>query len=210
MSQWDRPLKNAQMIRALLLIFDGSRTWERIKLAQAGVARISFLFLLPLLAITNGAEYAGLVRLGAERGALGSVTAVPERLALQYVLVHVAGMLLLLYIGSFILRTIGGSFHRRHSYTECFTTLTYSLSPLLLMRIADAFPQVPTWACYGVGIFLALSIFYRGLPTIMKPDPSNALGLFMFCSFLLTAATGLIHFLATQVLEERIRLPVPV
>jgi hypothetical protein len=31
----------------------------------------------------------------------------------------------------------------------------------------------------------------------------------MFCSFLLIAATGLLHFLATQVLEERIRLPMP-
>jgi hypothetical protein len=195
------------MIRALLLIFDGSRTWERIKLAHAGVARISILFLLPLLVLTNGAEYVGLVRLGAARGPLGSITAVPEHLAQQYVVVQVAGMLLLLYIGSLILQKIGSSFHRRHSYTECFTTLTYSLSPLLLLRIADAFPQVPTWACYGVGIFLAISIFYRGIPTIMKPDPSNALGLFIFCSFLLIAATGLIHFVATQVLEERIRLP---
>jgi len=197
------------MIRALLLIFDGSRTWQRIKLTQPGVARISILFLLPLLVLTCGAEYAGLLRLGAERGALGSVTAVPESLALQYVLVYAAGMLLLLYLGSFILQKIGASFHRRHSYIECFTTLTYSLSPLLLMRIVDAFPHVPTWVCYGVGIFLAVSILYRGIPTIMKPDPSNALGLFMFCSFLLIAATGLLHFLATQVLEERIRLPMP-
>src|SRR5678816_2454631 len=197
------------MIRALMLIFDGSRSWERIKLAQAGVARISFLFLLPMLILTSGAEYAGLIKLGAEHGALGSVVAVPERLARQYTLLHVVGTLLLVYLGSFILQKLGASFHRRHSYMECFTTLTYSLSPLLLMRIADAFPQVPTWACYGVGIFLAISIFYRGLPTIMKPDPSNALGLFMFCSFLLIAATGLIHFLGTQVLEEHIRLPIP-
>ena len=193
-----------------MLIFNGSKTWERIKLAQAGVARISFLFLLPLILLTSGAEFAGLVRLGATRGALGSVTSVPERLALQYVLVHLAGMLLLIYVGSYILQKIGESFHRHHSYTECFTTLTYSLSPLFLLRIPDAFPDVPTWACYGIGIFFALSILYRGIPTIMKPDPSNALGLFMFCSFLLIAATGLIHFVATQVLEERIRLPIPI
>ena len=195
------------MIRALMLIIDGSRTWERIKLAQAGVARITFLFLLPLIVLTSGAEFAGLVRLGAERGALDSITAVPESLALPYVLVHVAGMLLLLYVGSFVLQKIGTSFHRRHSYAECFTTLTYSLSPLCLARIPDAFPQVQTWVCYGVGIFLALSIFYRGIPTILKPDPSNALGLFMFCSFLLVASTGLLHFVGTQVLAERIRLP---
>jgi hypothetical protein len=37
----------------------------------------------------------------------------------------------------------------------------------------------------------------------MKPDPSNALGLFMLCSLLLLVATGLAHFVAQLVLEER-------
>lgn len=194
------------MIRALLLIFDGSRTWERIKTDQAGVVKISLLFLLPVLVLSCGAEFAGLVKLGAERGALGSTKAVSIPLAIRYESVHVAGMLITLYLGSMVLQKIGASFHRRHSYTECFTTLVYSLSPVLLLRIPDAFPSIPTWACFGVGIFLAISVFYRGVPTIMKPDPSNALGLFMFCSFLLIAGTGLIHFLSTLVLHEQLTL----
>lgn len=194
------------MIRAFLLIVDGSRTWERIKAEQAGVGAISLRFLLPLLLMTSGTEVAGLHRYGAALGALGGVVPIELGLALRYELLHVVALLLLLYVGSILLQKIGASFHRRHSYKECFTTLTYSLSPLMLMRIPDAFPPVPTWVCYGVGIFLALSIFYRGIPTIMKPDPSNALGLFMFCSFLLLAFTGLIHFLGTLVLSGQLRL----
>jgi hypothetical protein len=191
------------MIRALLLIFDGSRTWERIKADQAGVAGISLRFLLPLLLLTAGAEVAGLTRFGAERGSFGRVVPISLELALQYEAVHVIGLLLLIYLGALLLQNIGASFHRRHSYTECFTTLCYSLSPLLLMRIPDAFPSVPSWACYGVGIFLAVCLLYRGVPTILKPDPSNALGLYMLCAFLLIAATGIIHFVSTLVLSEQ-------
>jgi hypothetical protein len=189
-----------------MLIFAGSRTWERIKEDQANVARVTASFLVPLLLLGYGAEVAGLVRFGAERGAFGSVTPISTELALRYAGVHAGCLLLLLFVGAIALQKIGASFHRRHSYTECFTTLTYSLSPLILMRIPDAFPTVPTWACYGVGIFLALSHFYRGVPTILKPDPSNALGLFMVCAFLLMALTGLAHFLGTAVLHEQLRL----
>jgi hypothetical protein len=192
------------MIRALLLIVDGSKTWERIKIQQWGVARISLLFLLPLLVLTHGAEAYGMLRLGAEQGALGRIGPIAQRLVLKYELFQIAGALVILYAGSVALQAIGASFHRRHSYTECFTTLTYSLSPLWILRLPDAFPSVPTWACYAVGIFLALSVFYRGVPFIMRPDPSNALGLFMFCSFVLIGATGLVHYLATLVLDERI------
>ena len=194
------------MIRAVLLIVNGSRTWERIKVEQSSVTAISMRFLLPLLLLTSGAEVAGLTRFGAERGAMDRLLAVGMELALRYELLHVVALLLILYGGSVVLQKIGATFHRRHSYTECFTTLTYSLSPIMLMRIADAFPSVPTWACYGVGIFLGLSIFYRGVPTILKPDPSNALGLFMFCSFVLIAVTGLVHFLGIQVINEQLRI----
>jgi len=194
------------MIRALMLIIVGSQTWERIKADQDSVAAISLRFLLPLTLLTSAAEVAGLVRFGAERGAMGHVVPIDLPLALRYELLQVGALWLILYVGSVILQKIGASFHRRHSYTECFTTLTYSLSPLMLLRIPDGYPSVPTWACYGVGMFLALSIFYRGVPTILKPDPSNALGLFMFCSFLLVAATGLVHFVATLVLSEQLRL----
>ena len=56
----------------------------------------------------------------------------------------------------------------------------------------------------GIGIFLALSFLYRGIPVVMQPDPSNALGLFLFCSILLLGATGLAHFVAVLVLDEKL------
>ena len=125
-------------------------------------------------------------------------------LLLRYELVQAGLSVGIVYLGSFALQTIGASFHRRHSYQECFTTLAYSMSPLYLVRVLDGVPAIDTWACYAIGIFLVLSLFYRGIPFIMRPDPSNALGLFVFCSFLLLMATALAHWVATLVLQEKL------
>src|SRR6266536_6492873 len=58
----------ACMIRALLLLFDSSRTWEAIKNDRHTVVRLSLSFLLPWLLLTCLGEALGLMRLGVERG----------------------------------------------------------------------------------------------------------------------------------------------
>src|SRR5262245_23430538 len=112
------------MIRALLLIFDGARTWEAIKDAQHGVARISVSFLFPLLLLSALGEAAGMLKLGVEHGALNIKVVKPALdLVLRYELLQVVCTLIIVYLGAVALRMIGMSFHRRHSYKECFTTL---------------------------------------------------------------------------------------
>jgi hypothetical protein len=51
---------------------------------------------------------------------------------------------------------------------------------------------------------LAISLFYRGLPRVLKPDPSNALGVYLLCSMLIVVLTALTHFLVTAILDEKI------
>jgi len=194
----------ACMIRALLLLFDSSRTWEAIKNDRHTVVRLSLSFLLPWLLLTCLGEALGLMRLGVERGEVTErLVKIPGELALRYELTHAVLSLVIVYLGAVALQAIGASFQRRHSYTECFTILAYSLSPLFLLRLLDGVPAINTWVCYGIGIFFALSLLYRGIPFVMRPDPSNALGLFLCCSFLLLGTTGLAHFVAVQVLEEK-------
>jgi hypothetical protein len=192
------------MLRALLLVVDPSRTWEAIKNDQHSVLRLSFQLVIPLLLVTAVGEALGFMHLGVEHGQVtATVVKAPLDLAVRYEVVQAASTLFIIYAGSALLKVIGASFHRRHSYTECFTTLGYCITPLLLLRLLDGVPAVNTWFCYGIGIFFAISLLYRGIPFIMKPDPSNALGLFMLCSLLLLVTTGLAHFVAQLVLEER-------
>jgi hypothetical protein len=193
------------MIRALLLIFDPSGRWEALKAAQPSVARVSAVSLIPLVLLTAAAEAYLIMRLGIDRGTISIklIQPAPALLA-RYELAQLFSSLLIVYLGAAGLQKIGISFHRRHSYRECFTMLAYSITPLLLARVASGFPALNTWACYGVGAFLMLSLFYRGIPFILRPDPSNALGLCVFCSVLMLGSTALTHYLARLVLEEKL------
>jgi len=197
------------MIRALMLIFDPATTWEKIETGPKDVVRIFFLFLLPLILFSGVAEAAGLIHFGLTRTSLGSD--LPTRhvkvnppLALRYEAAQIIFGLVIVFGGALLYRKIGEGFHRRHSYTETFATLAYSISPLFLVRILDALPAFNTWVCWGIGITLSIAALYRGIPRVMKPDPSNALGLYLLCSLLLIATSGLAHFFANLILQEKL------
>jgi Yip1-like protein len=193
------------MIKALLLIFDPVGTWEKIENAHHRVMTIFLLFLLPLMLLTSAVEGCALMKFGDERGSVNQrIVKIPLQVALRYGAVQLVLGFAVVFGGAWLVRSIGAGFHRRHTYTECFTTLAYSLSPLFLARLLDAVPALNTWVCWGIGILLSLSALYRGIPRIMKPDPSNALGLYLISSLTLIIITGLTHFVTMLVLEEKI------
>jgi Protein of unknown function (DUF1282). len=193
------------MINAILLIFDPANTWERIEKSQRKVWAVFFLFLLPLLLFVSVVEGYALVRFGEKQsGIIERIVPISQELATRYETAQFCLSLLIIFGGAWLLKKTGESFHRRHTYKEAFTTLAYSLSPLFLMRILDGWPEINTWICWGIGIFLSVAAFYRGVPRIMKPDPSNALGVYLLGVMMLILITGLAHFLAVQVLEEKI------
>ena len=196
------------MIKALMLIFDPANTWEKIDTGPRDVGRVFFLFLLPLMLLASVAETWGLLHFGLDRSTMSDLPArhskVSPELAFRYQAVQFAFGLVLVFGGALLYRKIGESFHRRHSYADTFATLAYSVSPLFLLRILDGLPLLNTWVCWGIGITLSVAALYRGIPRIMKPDPSNALGLYLLCSLLLIVVSGLAHFLAGLVLQEKI------
>jgi ABC-type Na+ efflux pump permease subunit len=99
---------------------------------------------------------------------------------------------------------MGQGFHRRHSYSESFAALGYSLGPFFLARLLSAIPSINSWIPYTIGILLAVSALYKGIPRVMKPDPSSALGLYIMTSLGLIVITALAHFLLLQVLDQNI------
>jgi hypothetical protein len=194
------------MIRALMLIVNPAGTWEKIESDPRNVARTFFLFLLPLMLLSSAAEAWGLLHFGRERSIFADLPArriaVSPELALRFEAVQFAFGLLIVFGGALVYKKIGEGFHRRHSFAETFITLANSMSPLFLLRILDGLPSLNTWVCWGIGITLSVAALYRGIPRIMKPDPSNALGLYLLCSLLLIAISGLAHFLANLVLQR--------
>lgn len=194
------------MITALLLIFDASRTWERIGSSpEQRVSRVFLAYLFPIWLLSIVGESLGLLKLGMWEGELAPrLTHPSQALVIRYEIVQTLLDLLIIFGGALFLKKLGDSFHRKHAYAQCFATLGYCLGPLFLVRVLDGVPAINTWICYAVGIILAVSALYRGIPYVMKPDPSNALGLYMITSFALIITTGLAHFLAVQVLEQKV------
>jgi hypothetical protein len=112
--------------------------------------------------------------------------------------------LVICFGGAWLIQKVSESFHRKHAYRDCFATLGYSLGPYFLCRMLDGWPVMHTWVAWAIGVVLALAVFYRGLPRVLRPDPSNALGAYLLSALIIVAMTGMAHLLATRILEEQI------
>ena len=193
------------MIKALLLILDPENTWGKIEQNPPGVASVLFSYLLPLLLLGTAVEIWGMMKLGYDKGKFVERRVILEQdMAIRYGSAQVGLGLLTAFLGAWAFRKTSQGFHRRHSYRETFTPIAYSLGPIYLARMLDGLPGVNTWICWGLGALLGISVLYRGIPRLMKPDPSNALGLYLTCSFLFLVLTGIAHYLAQMVLQEKL------
>jgi hypothetical protein len=180
------------MIKALLLLFAPASTWDSIARAKRGVAYVLLTCVLPLLILSSAVEAYGLHHWGKWQGAVPHL----KTLSVSEAIVFEAGQfvftLLLIVINAVLLRSVGGTFHGRHTFAQAFTTVGYGLSPLFLARLLNAFSDVPPWLSWAVGIIVVMGILYHGVPKVMEPDPAHAFGLYLMSVLLLLLTTGLL------------------
>jgi len=197
------------MLKAFLLIFDPAATWEKIADEQRSVGYVSGIFLLPLLLLSVATEGCLLSVFGHAVGPMNSIIPIDLDVILRYGGTVVILTLAIVVGGAFLLTRMGESFHSRHSFQGCFVTLAYSISPLILSHVIDGFPAINTWICYTIGILLSVSLLYRGIPRTLRPEPSNALGMYLFSAVFIIIASGLAHYVSTLVASEQILTHTP-
>ena len=194
------------MVRAILLIFEPVAAWNRILRAERRTAFILLAHLLPLLLLTSFCEGYGLVHWGKPRGVLREITQ-PKYFTHGEAVLFEAGQLLLslavVFVGAGMLRSVAETFCARNTYTDAFSVVAYGLSPLFLLRIADAAPQLSPWVSWTVGILLSIGALYHGVPRMMEPDPSHAFGLFVISSVVLVLISGMVRFVTWWYLAGR-------
>src|ERR1035441_7149499 len=83
------------MIKALLLIFDPTATWEGIARARRSLVFVLVVYLIPLLLLASVAEGYGLVDSGNWQGEIGRIKKFPVR---EAVIIEAAQFLLALVI----------------------------------------------------------------------------------------------------------------
>lgn len=192
------------MIKTFQLLYHPAVTWERIDKEQRSVAQIFVGFFLPWLLASTLFEGACLLAFGDAVGPMDNVVRIGFWTMLRYEVVTILLYLTLLFGGALLLSSMGTSFHSRSTFQGCFTTLAYSLSPMFVVRFFDGCPAISTWLCYAVGILLSISYVYRGLPRTLRPEPSNALGMYIFIAVFLIIATGLSHYIGTLIIQDKI------
>src|SRR2546426_6620040 len=184
------------MIKALLLIFEPIATWEKIFRARRSVILIFLLYVLPLLVLSSAAEAYGLHHWGKVQGQ-GGIERL-KKFSINEVLIFEAAEMLLFVLIIFacaqLVKSIGETFHGRHTYNQAFTTVAYGLGPLLLFRCLDAFPGISPWVSWPIGIILSIGVLYQGVPRMLEPDPPHAFGLYFMSALLLFLITGLTRF----------------
>lgn len=194
------------MLKALQLIFEPSATWLSIAQAKRSVWQVMLMYLIPTMLIAGALEAWGLKTLGNEPSTTAFVERTAQPVALEtiirYEISQAVLMLAVLFLLPLLLNALMRSLHCKATYTVVFTTIAYSLGPVFLMMAVDGVPYVNSWICRGIGALLAAKVFYVGLVRVIKPEPTNALGIYLTGSFLIFAFVGLAHFVALQVLEN--------
>jgi hypothetical protein len=191
------------VIKALLLIIAPIRTWEGIVRARRSLGFILAIYLLPLLLVTSAAEGYGLVHWGKWQGEFRHLKMFP---AGEVVLVEAAQILLSLavvFIGAKLVKLVGETFHGRHTYTQAFTAVAYSLGPLFLLRLLDAYARISPWVAWAIGICLTVAVLYQALPRMLHPDPSHALGLYLMGALLLVLISGMARFVTAAYVQGK-------
>jgi hypothetical protein len=194
------------MIKALLLIFDPAGTWDGIMRTRRSLVFILFTFLCPFLLFVCAVEGYGLVHLGKTRGFGGRAHLFTTG---EAVIIEAAQFLVsiaLVFLGAQLVKSIGETFHGRHTLTQSFAAVAYGLGPLFLLRLGDAFSPDPVWipwVTFSVGMLFTIAVLYHGVPRMMEPDPSHAFGLFLMSSLLLLLIMGLFRFVMSWYLQGK-------
>jgi hypothetical protein len=144
------------------------------------------------------------MRWGERRGALEYVVKISSASAIRYAAAQTILLLASIVVGAQVLQWITHSFQVRTSYAQCFTLLAYGFSPIVLSRLLDAVPALPTWLCWTAGALLSYSMLYHGVALMLRPEQTKGFGLYLVSVILVILSSGLSHFIALAVLHGKI------
>src|SRR5262245_42838875 len=122
------------MIKALLLIAFPIPTWERIATAKRSWFTILLTYFLPFVILTCVVEGDGLVKWGKPRGKIPHDIQFTMSHAIKYEVAKAVIFVGVVFILAVLIKSLGETFHGRHSFNQAFTVAAYGLGPLLLFH----------------------------------------------------------------------------
>jgi hypothetical protein len=189
------------MILPLWLLIEPSRAWDYTARRRLGLGRLLFTMLLPYLVLSALLEGAGLHYWGKQRNETLQRYrfSLPEVTGFEILQVLLTALAILLT--ALAVRAVARSVHGRQTFQQTFTVTALATSHLIFAQTLNAFPVIPPWVAWCLGIALVARALYLGIPRVLQPDPPNAFGLYLMGLLLLTAATGLARFFTAAYLS---------
>lgn len=173
------------------MFFDPATGWRLASEAGRSWSRLIFLHALPLLLVGCVAEGYGMLRWGKHVGEFGATRHFELPDVVRYEAVRFSLAVLLVLVVAALVRVLANTFHARNDFRPAFTVAVFGLGPVLLLRIADAFPAVNMWVSWGIGAVLAAAVLYQGIPRVLRADPAHAIGLYLSSAMLVLLGSGL-------------------
>ncbi len=172
--------------------------------ANRSVWATLLVFLLPLILFSSSIESYALTRWGYQRGQFDGVATASQGQALRYGLTQLILELTMVFIGAQLLQWLVDTSSDRRTYTRCFTTVAYSLSPLFLSHLFDSIPGLNTWVCWTIGMTLSASALYLAIPRVLQPDQTKGFGVYLVSLLELTLLSGICHLIVLSTLDGRV------
>jgi hypothetical protein len=194
----------ARMIKALFLIFETCPAWDRVVAAKRGLAFVLGIYLLPMMLITSVVEAWGLEHWGKWQPHIQEVRHFSRTEVVSYETVQFILLLSAMFISARFIQTVTKTFHGRQTLTQSFTAVAYGLSPMFLCKLLDISSSMNPLITWAIGITMSVWILYQGLPRVLMPDPTHALGLYMVTALMLFLATGLVRVMTAMYLQGRV------
>ncbi|MEY4385277.1 MAG: hypothetical protein RLY20_560 [Verrucomicrobiota bacterium] len=192
------------MLLTLLMIFSPEAGWSRAADASRSIFRVVCLHLLPMVLLGCIAEAYGLLNWGRAASPL----AAPAKFSLEQVLPYeacqfVLGFVTVLII-AFVLRRLGNTFHSRQGFGAALTASTFSLGPVFLLRVCDAFPAINPWVSWLIGAVLMAAIMYQGIPRVLQLDPAHAFGVYLSSAMVAVLVSGLGRLFVLSIIQLKL------
>ena len=87
------------------------------------------------------------------------------------------------------------SFQPRRKFLPVFSTVAYGFSPLFLLNLLNVMPDFNLIVVWAIGITLTVSVLYQGIPHGIKPDPTQAFGIYLSMIFIVVLVSAAVQVL---------------
>jgi len=189
------------MFLVLQILFDPQSGWRRAVTSGRSVRRTLILHLLPLLLVGCVVEGFGIVMWGKPAGDFGGRQTFELGKVMPFEVCHAFAGLVVVLVCAFMLVMMASTFQRRQRFSRVLVVCVFSLGPVFLARIADAFPSINPWLSWGVAALVTVAFLYQGLPRVLHIDPAHAMGLYVSASVAVVLVSGVARVLMVMLVQ---------